>query len=1042
MPNVVTMRRSYFVGILCGACRWAGAVTLHATAGERVTLEASAAIHALVGEGHPKHHQHLRRAERAIGRTVDVRDAVKRLGNRLDHLPPNMLSFVRASTRIGDGEAAPAFDQSSIDKSRAILNGMMTDAWKRLDKAVIGCREYSEQNRAAKLLADADVSRLGGQIADAKGEMASAVNSGQEAETQMSDAKRRGQAQTILYNHQFGADSIILQQQKADMLVSQFIMKLSKCKGSAFLQTGKARSFSQLTAAQSGARICKRGKDFELQFQDRHLQQQANKLMQNPRARKLLSAALGGRKPKGVIRHRRQRHKRPEQESRRWTPISLMQVNAASANMAQFEDQGQEQNQAEEEVTEREAEHEHESWETEDGEQQEEKEHFYSHGSWEAEDGAEAPAAAAPSNASKIVVGQTDPEKGPDGPPRGQWRKCHVAEVDCGLLHDGMSLLWGDMKDGVDELETKMSKNEQEHKRFMDDLNTLIESLANAKAQASTTLAEATADMNSLQQELGEKQEESRELQKEYKRHQKECHRTITEIMYTEICGVRSVRTAILNNSATTKPEKVIDCEFGDWEPGDCSVSCDNNCPKGGGLGKPCGGVQTLTRDLIQRNNALGMPCPSMKYRSLCGQVKCPIDCVVSKWSGWSACSRECEGGVRQRTRAVLTEPRNGGATCDALVETESCNTGSCDRNCKLSKWSRWSGCTAACGSGSREKRRRVLVPSRGDGKCPKGRSHWRLKMETCNDFPCQGDERCIAKTDLVVAVDGSGSLSKSGFATVKEFVKKLIGRYDSTIYGQSAVKAGLVAFGNGEVMDDGSIKQADTISQLTDDMSKLTTAAEGMAFKKGFTNMAQAFAAADKLLFLGGRKEAQSTVLVITDGKPSFKHQLFSKVRELQDKMIRVVIVAITDYDDDEGAKLMQQLASPPARSNFVWIPGLLKLKQNTDKYVTKVLVSSCSRAMSPAGSAMAIDRQGFRKIMEGKTCTKGRVLLSTNTFEPADCFSLVRKTEGAKFFSVGTRWNEGKCWGELTKKADCSDSTDKFKVGYSDFYQIENPG
>lgn len=986
-----------FVGVFFAAIRFARATTTLATVTEGVTAGATGAIDALITGGGPTHHrEHLKRAERAIARTVDVQSVVKRLGSRLNHLSPSTLSLVRAATGVEGGESAN-FDQGSIDKARVILNDMMLDAWKRLDKEVVTCREYSEQNRAEKHLVDTDVSRIGGQIADAKGMMGAAVSSAQEAEVQLADAKRRGQAQMVMFNQQQWSDTLLLKSEKADLEVAEFIVKITKCKTGSLLQTGLSRSSSQLMSSHGGAKICKKGREIELHFQDKNLQEQAKALFKNPRARRLLSRALGGGAPSG--HHRK--HRRTES-------VSLLQTEEDGSEEEEEGDEEEVQSHEEVGISEEEA---------------------------EGEVG-QAPAAAT-TPAPQLKVPPPHAEAGPKGPPQNQWRKCESADVDCGLLHDSMSLLWGDMKDAVDELEAKMAKNEQEHKVFMSDLNLLMESLSNAKAKGSNTIAEATANMNGLQEELNQKEEEARDLESEYKHHQKECHKRITEILYTDICGVRSVRTSILDKSATTKPDKVVDCEFSDWEPGECSKSCDDNCPHSSN-GMPCGGIQTLTRDVIQKNNDLGVPCPAMEYRATCNQVKCPVDCVISHWSGWSACTKECEGGVRQRTRAVIQEPKNGGTACDAVVETQSCNIGSCDRNCRLSKWSRFTGCTAACGGGSRQKTRRVLVPSRGEGLCPKSRSRWRLKMETCNDFPCQGDERCIAKTDLVIALDASGSLKTEGFTVVKNLVKGLISRYNATSFGEPAMKVGLVEFGNGEVLDDGTVKQAEIVSQLTTDMAKLTTEADKMKFMKGFTNMAQAFAAADKVLFLNGRKGAQSTVLVITDGKPSFKHQLYTKVQELKDKHTRIVTVAITDFEGNEGAQLMKSLSTAPADSSFVWIPGLKKLEKHMDKYLTKVLVHSCPRAFSPSGASVLADQEGYAKVMEGKTCSKGRVLLATNAGDASDCFSLVRRQKDAKFFSVGTRWNEGKCWMETTASAKCPEG---FKSEYADFYQVVQP-
>ena len=41
-----------------------------------------------------------------------------------------------------------------------------------------------------------------------------------------------------------------------------------------------------------------------------------------------------------------------------------------------------------------------------------------------------------------------------------QAKKCSRGKVNCGLLHDNMSLMWGEMKDAVDELQDEMNMKE------------------------------------------------------------------------------------------------------------------------------------------------------------------------------------------------------------------------------------------------------------------------------------------------------------------------------------------------------------------------------------------------------------------------------------------------------------------------------------------------------------------------------------------------------------------------------------------------------
>ena len=57
-----------------------------------------------------------------------------------------------------------------------------------------------------------------------------------------------------------------------------------------------------------------------------------------------------------------------------------------------------------------------------------------------------------------------------------------------------------------------------------------------------------------------------------------------------------------------------------------------------------------------------------------------PVDCAVSAFSDWGACSLACGGGTQTRSRSVLVQPQNGGLACPPLSETRACNTQACNR--------------------------------------------------------------------------------------------------------------------------------------------------------------------------------------------------------------------------------------------------------------------------------------------------------------------------------------------------------------------------
>jgi len=324
-------------------------------------------------------------------------------------------------------------------------------------------------------------------------------------------------------------------------------------------------------------------------------------------------------------------------------------------------------------------------------------------------------------------------------------------------------------------------------------------------------------------------------------------------------------------------------------------VECDDECDPH--VKTPsCGGMLTLQRKVIQKENEFGTICPELNYPQRCQQLKCPIDCKMTPFTDWSKCSAECDGGTHARTRKVGVKPLNGGASCEPPEESESCNTFSCTRDCEYPFWTKWTPCTQACTSDGRrfgfeERYKHITVPTRGDGYCPTAMSKLRYQKQSCNKHMCQGDEQCIAEMDLFVAIDASGSMRETGYKILKEFAAAIVRRFEPEAFGREAVLMGAIEFGDGKVLKGDIISPATAISQLSFETEKVAEAIEKTVWQKGFTNLAQVFPKADEMSQLG-RKHAPTTILVLTDGKPSFEYSLMQEVNNIKAKGVKIFLI------------------------------------------------------------------------------------------------------------------------------------------------------
>jgi len=628
-----------------------------------------------------------------------------------------------------------------------------------------------------------------------------------------------------------------------------------------------------------------------------------------------------------------------------------------------------------------------------------------------------------------------------DPNPSGQWKKCVDGPVNCGLLHDIMSLEWGKFRDSFDELTAEMNQNQERYDNNKRNINEEISVISDQKTKHMEVLAETISKINADTEEMNEKNEQERLLKEEFEKTCQIFREKITEILYTRICAVRKVRNELLQKSTLTPPSKFSDCDFSDWHsktgqciaPDGAAILCDDTCPNPDPY--KCGGYETMKRDVVVLPDDNGMQCPNLEREKKCGQKKCPVECLMSQWSGWSKCTKDCESGVEAKTRSILVKPKHGGKGCDAVEEEQACNTGSCDRNCKLAPWSEWSPCSMACNGGLKTRTKKVVIPIRGQGKCPSKRSRRRNQRAKCNKQKCVGDEICVAKQDLVLALDASGSLRETGYETVKKFALNLTSRYKSEYFGNPAIKMGVVLFGNGQLIplrrgSGTTIKAAINLQPLTFDLPAVRTKIEATTWQRGFTNMAQAFSTADIILGQGGRSEAQSAVMVISDGKYSFKYQTAEKAQELKDKNVQIYMAPIT-ATKGKYLRTLKSWASRPSWTNFERIPGLAALKYNNALFVQKLIVKFCPDSMSPSLRVAKESIRGYILIHKDGLASDecGEWIFLEMTANKDECADAARRN-GFPGFAFGHEEAESDCYGETIFVTQ--DYFDKYKIDH----------
>ena len=171
---------------------------------------------------------------------------------------------------------------------------------------------------------------------------------------------------------------------------------------------------------------------------------------------------------------------------------------------------------------------------------------------------------------------------------------------------------------------------------------------------------------------------------------------------------LHSICLTVVASLAMAQPALATDCVLSQWSAWSaCSKACG-------------GGSQSQTRSVITLPSNGGAVCGALTATQACNTQPCPVDCAVSAWSAWSACSKPCGTGAQTRSRSVTQLPSGGGAACPGLSATQMCNTQACLVDCVVSAWSAWSACSKPCGTGAQTRSRAVVqLPAGGGAACP-----------------------------------------------------------------------------------------------------------------------------------------------------------------------------------------------------------------------------------------------------------------------------------------------------------------------------------
>jgi len=315
----------------------------------------------------------------------------------------------------------------------------------------------------------------------------------------------------------------------------------------------------------------------------------------------------------------------------------------------------------------------------------------------------------------------------------------------------------------------------------------------------------------------------------------------------------------------------------------------------------------------------------------------------MGDWSGWSKCSKDCGGGQQGRSRPIEQDALYGGKECSGTSEERLCNTESCDQNCVLADWGGWSPCTKSCKwrntakAGMQTRKKGIQIAAKGGGKCPMPKTRERFQFQACNDYLCPKDIKCVADLDLILLIDGSGSLYyrykpiDRNWKLSQKFTEDLIGmsqmaKMDDVGRAKGGLRYGVIVFS----------WAAQVISPITHKKDELLTKVKGMKWPRGWTMTDKGLLKAKALFTVGGTKNRMQAIIILTDGRASNRWKTRKAAKQVKAAGIRIILVPVKNAMRVKAE--MCRWASQPCNENMLKTPSWRMLISKIRWYLTSL--------------------------------------------------------------------------------------------------------
>lgn len=278
------------------------------------------------------------------------------------------------------------------------------------------------------------------------------------------------------------------------------------------------------------------------------------------------------------------------------------------------------------------------------------------------------------------------------------------------------------------------------------------------------------------------------------------------------------------------------------------------------------------------------------------------------------------------------------------------------------------------------------FAPRRQKNRINDNNNNYYVEEEAFNN-----GENCTTEVDLMIAIDGSNSITNSDWSSAVAFLYDVVLGFQ---LGPNQAQIGVVQFSFGS--------DTEVVVPLTDDLNKLQTGLQNMQKLGGGTNIAEGIIMSQAQITQNGRSGVPHVIIVITDGKQDDPYSPLNPVQAAGAAKLAGSTLFGIGVGDEVDVNTMEQIVNTPYQDYYFPVNSY----SNLSAILAKTVLSVCHPSTTTASSAASAASQSSQSSQSSQTTGGSQSSQSSQTSQTSQT-----SQSGATSQSGGSTGGGTKC-------------------------------